>query len=117
MWLLSSVSLCVFVLFLFFSVFCVLSLIATSAAQRNYSSSRVYSVTGTFKKMSCYSHHSHNHKRQLKHMANKINTVKIKVMLNLLLSAHLSGNDSSNRPVYVAQATQYQTNCNSITYS
>ena len=50
-------------------------------------------------------------------MANKINTVKIKVMLNLLLSEHLRGNDSSNRPVYVAQATQYQTNCNSITYS
>lgn len=49
-------------------------------------------------------------------MANKINTVKIKVMLNLLLSAHLSDNDSSNCPVYVAQATQYQTNCFSITY-
>ena len=52
MWLLSSVSLCVFVLFLFFPVFCVLSLIVTSAAQRNYSSSRAYSVTGTFKKTS-----------------------------------------------------------------
>lgn len=50
-------------------------------------------------------------------MANKINTLKIKVMLNLLLSAHLSGNDSSNCPVYVAQATQYQKNCYSITYS
>ena len=117
MWLLSSVSLCIFVLFLFFPVFCVLSLIVTSAAQRNYSSSRVYSGTGTFKKMSCYSHHSYNYKRQLKHMANKINTVKIKVMLNLLLSTHLSGNDSSNCPVYVAQATQYQKNCYSITYS
>lgn len=107
MWLLSSVSLCVLVLFLFFPVCCVLSLIVTSTAQRNYSSSRVYSVTGTFKKMSCSSHQSHNHKRQLKHMANKINTVKIKVMLNLLLAAHLIR--STGHPI--------SANCNSITYS